>query len=194
MRAVRQFHPDTDLDTLIAAAKRQDDGAVLALIERCQGRIAAAIEISGVPRYDPHFDDAQNLALFEIWKQFPQITKSDSVCFWMHGIARRVTASRVVYPLVRQRRRDERYRNHQPARVLEQSGVGNSVSDRDLLGRVLNQLTVEHREVLVLRYLEGFSEQETAALLQIPIKTVTSRTSRAKRAAMDLVNEMEDTQ
>lgn len=60
-----------------------------------------------------------------------------------------------------------------------------------MLGRVLGRLTVEHREVLVLRFIEGFSERETAQLLGIGEKTVSSRTTGAKRAAIDALNELE---
>ena len=46
--------------------------------------------------------------------------------------------------------------------------------------------------MLVLRFLEGMSEQETADAIGVSVKTVSSRTSRAKRAAMDLVNDLEE--
>lgn len=191
MKSVTTYHPDTDSSVLIEAARRQDEGAVIALIERCERRIVAAIEIAGVRRYDSSFDDARNLALLEIWKQFPKLHADDAVCFWMHGIARRVTASRVVDPAVRQRKRDQRYRTHSPSGALTLDGPAEAAGDRDMLGRVLAELKTEHREVLVLRYLEGFSEIETAKLLHVPVKTVSSRTTRAKRAAMDALTALE---
>lgn len=191
MKAASKYHPDTEPSVLLAGARRQEEAAVIALIEKCERRIVAAIEIAGVRRYDSNFDDARNLALLEIWREFPKLHADDAVCFWMHGIARRVTASRIIDPLVRQRRRDERYRTHAPSGRGQQTGIADGVVGRDRLGRVLAELSVEHREVLVLRYLEGFSEEETAHLLQIPTKTVSSRTSRAKRAAINALNDLE---
>lgn len=191
MKAPTKFHKDTEISVLVDAARSNDEEAKLALIAHCERRIVAGIEIAGVARHDSSFDDAQNLALLEIWKQIPTLRSAEAICGWMHGISRRVTASRVIDPAVRQRKRDERYRNHSPSDALTQRGHGEQVSDRDLLGRVLGKLTIEHREVLVYRYLEGFSEAETAQLLDIPARTVNSRTARAKKAAIAALNELE---
>ena len=171
---------------LIERARLQDENAVIALIEFCEARISAAIQIAGVSRYSPDFADAQNQALFEIWRQFPTLRKGQAVCYWMHGIARRVSASRIIDPLIRQRSRQDKLQRSQPADAG--MDLADAVAERDLLGRVLNDLSEEHCEVLVLRYLEGFSEDEVARLLRIPVKTVSSRTSRAKRAALELAN------
>jgi RNA polymerase sigma factor (sigma-70 family) len=51
------------------------------------------------------------------------------------------------------------------------------------LERMLASLPPEHRAVLVLRDLDGLSEQEVADLLDIPVGTAKSRLSRARRAA-----------
>ena len=190
-RAIAPQAPRSDVASLIELARRQNEEAVMSLIERCASRIVAAIETAGVPRYDASFDDAQNQALLEIWKQFPSSKKNESVCYWMYGVARRVTASRIIDPAVRQRRRDERFRNAAGVDALRVAGPADTIASRDMLGRVLQELSVEHREVLVLRFLEGFSEQETASLLGIPVKTVSSRTSRAKRAAIDALAGLE---
>lgn len=183
--------PKTDPASLFESARKQNEHAVMQLIEKCSARIVAGIEIAGVSRYDSSFEDAQNQALFEIWSQFPKAKRSESVCFWMHGVARRVAASRVIDPAVRQRRRDEKYRTHRGADEGIVDGPGKSIAERDLLGRVLQELSPDHREVLVLRFLEGFSEQETATLLQTTPKTISSRTSRAKRAAIDIATRLE---
>jgi len=168
---------------LIPMARRQHEGAVTQLIERCAGRIVSAIEIAGVGRYQADFEDAQNAALLEIWRSFPKFRNDAAVCFWMHGIARRVTASRIIDPAIRERRRVDAVRAE---RSPTASGPSDSIADRDFLGRILQELTPDHREILVLRYLEGFSEAETARLLGIAEKTVSSRTTRAKRAALVL--------
>lgn len=51
----------------------------------------------------------------------------------------------------------------------------------ELLRRLLGDLPVEFREVIVLRELEGFSYKEIASIANIPIGTVMSRLSRARR-------------
>jgi len=53
--------------------------------------------------------------------------------------------------------------------------------DTELVHRALAALSVEHREVLVLRELEDMSYRDVAAVAGIPVGTVMSRLSRARR-------------
>lgn len=55
------------------------------------------------------------------------------------------------------------------------------------LEEALFKLSVEHREILILRDIEGFSYQEIAELLDINTGTVRSRLSRGRAALMQQV-------
>jgi RNA polymerase sigma-70 factor (ECF subfamily) len=50
------------------------------------------------------------------------------------------------------------------------------------VAEALEQLPVEHRSVLLLGVVEGFTCQEMAEILAIPVGTVMSRLSRARQA------------
>jgi RNA polymerase sigma-70 factor (ECF subfamily) len=64
--------------------------------------------------------------------------------------------------------------------------------DVELIDEALRSLPRRYRELLVLRELEGLSYQELADVLDIPIGTVMSGLSRARRAMRDaLVGELE---
>lgn len=54
-------------------------------------------------------------------------------------------------------------------------------ADRQLLRQALEELPPEFREVTVLRELEGLSYQEIAAVAGVPLGTVMSRLSRARK-------------
>jgi RNA polymerase sigma-70 factor (ECF subfamily) len=54
-------------------------------------------------------------------------------------------------------------------------------ADQQMLRRALEELPPEFREVTVLRELEGLSYQQIAAVAGVPIGTVMSRLSRARR-------------
>ena len=54
-------------------------------------------------------------------------------------------------------------------------------ADRQLLRRALEELPPEFREVTVLRELDGLSYQEIAAVTEVPVGTVMSRLSRARK-------------
>jgi RNA polymerase sigma-70 factor (ECF subfamily) len=60
-------------------------------------------------------------------------------------------------------------------------------SDRELVQQALEQLPVAYREVLLLCEVEEMSYQEISATLAIPMGTVMSRLSRARRALRAVV-------
>lgn len=61
--------------------------------------------------------------------------------------------------------------------------------DGELVHRALASLSVEYREVIVLRELEDLSYRDVAAIAGIPIGTVMSRLSRARRQLCAAVRE-----
>jgi RNA polymerase sigma-70 factor (ECF subfamily) len=50
------------------------------------------------------------------------------------------------------------------------------------IAEALDSLAVEHRAVLMLTVVEGFTCRETAQILNVPAGTVMSRLSRAREA------------
>jgi RNA polymerase sigma-70 factor (ECF subfamily) len=64
-------------------------------------------------------------------------------------------------------------------------------SDQQLVQQALGKLPVSYREVLLLCEFEEMSYQEIFATLAIPMGTVMSRLSRARRALRDIVQELQ---
>ena len=64
-------------------------------------------------------------------------------------------------------------------------------SDRQLVQEALGRLAVPYREVLLLCEFEEMSYQEISATLAIPMGTVMSRLSRARRALRDAVQKLQ---
>jgi len=56
---------------------------------------------------------------------------------------------------------------------------------RDLVRHALDQLGGEHRDILILKEIQGFRYAEIAEILQIPEGTVASRLYHARRALKD---------
>jgi RNA polymerase sigma-70 factor (ECF subfamily) len=63
-------------------------------------------------------------------------------------------------------------------------------SDRELLQRAIDGLPVYFREIILLCDVEEMSYQEISATLAIPMGTVMSRLSRARRALRDGLQKM----
>ena len=69
---------------------------------------------------------------------------------------------------------------------------GNGLALREV-AQSLQRLPEEQRQVLLLVGLEGFSYQETAQIAGVPVGTVKSRLSRARRKLRDMLENGENT-
>ncbi len=58
-------------------------------------------------------------------------------------------------------------------------------ANSQLVRQALEQISPEYREALILRELEGFSYKEIAQIVDIPLGTVMSRLSRARKELRD---------
>jgi RNA polymerase sigma-70 factor (ECF subfamily) len=54
-------------------------------------------------------------------------------------------------------------------------------ADREVVRQAIEQLPLEYREVVVLREIEGLSYKEIGEIAELPMGTVMSRLSRARR-------------
>jgi RNA polymerase sigma factor (sigma-70 family) len=64
-----------------------------------------------------------------------------------------------------------------------------SKANAQLVREALEHLSIEHRELLILRELEGFSYKEISQIIDIPLGTVMSRLSRARSELQDLLRQ-----
>jgi RNA polymerase sigma-70 factor (ECF subfamily) len=71
------------------------------------------------------------------------------------------------------------------------SSLEDEVIGRLQLTRAIERLSVKHRTVLELIFVQGFSIEETAQILHIPVGTTKSRVSYARRALIALLREDE---
>jgi RNA polymerase sigma-70 factor (ECF subfamily) len=70
---------------------------------------------------------------------------------------------------------------HSPSKGDDPEVLAIRKADVDLLRRVVEDLPTEYREVIVLRELEGLSYQQIATVTEVPLGTVMSRLSRARK-------------
>ncbi len=80
-----------------------------------------------------------------------------------------------------------------PATVETPESILLQRSDSELVQQAMEKLPVAHREVLLLCEVEEMSYQEISATLAVPIGTVMSRLSRARKALRDALRQSPQT-
>lgn len=159
------------------------------LVERAQGGDLAAFDALavsthprlyrvalGILRDADRAEDATQAALVDVWKYLPRLREPQAFEAWSYRL--------LVRSCVREARGAPRWlpgipADHDGLRVRDAFDV---VLDRDQLERGFRRLSVEHRAVIVLRYLLDLSHEDTAEVLGIAPGTVGSRLSRALAA------------
>ena len=154
-------------DELVRNAQRGDALALSALVDRLApfvGRICGPIALG-------NGEDAAQEALIAVLRDLPALREPRALYGWARRIA------------VREAVRHARAARREPALVgaVPLPAADDPALARDVR-RVLESLSPEQRAILLLRDLEGLSEQEAAALLAVEHGTVKSRLSRARAA------------
>jgi RNA polymerase sigma factor (sigma-70 family) len=155
---------ESGLAATVRAAQRGDTMAMNALVDELMpyvGRICGAIALD-------RGEDAAQEALIAILRNLRQLREPNALRPW----ARRI-AAREAIRAVRQARADAA-RPPQDVPAPGQPALGVEIRDQ------LDRLEPEQRAVLVLRDVEGLSEHEAAALLNVAPGTVKSRLHRAR--------------
>jgi RNA polymerase sigma-70 factor (ECF subfamily) len=129
--------------------------------------------------------------LVAVWKSANTFEGRSSVLTWLIGIARRQA-----HNTLRQRKlplADLAELESLPSPELEPEAFALANHARDELTAAFRQLAPVHREILLLTFVQELSYQETAVALDIPLGTVKSRLSNARRALRALLEMKEDT-
>jgi RNA polymerase sigma-70 factor (ECF subfamily) len=172
---VSYVRPENPTAELLVAARTGDSAALEHLLATWLPVVLTWCKRLGGPRVDPQ-DAAQEILLVVV-DRLDSVWSPDAFRPWLYGVTRRI--------LDRHRRRawvrrwvgspDERIPDPIDPRLgAEQSETARRVQ------RAVHALTDEHREVLVLCDVEGYTDEEVAELLRVPVGTVKSRLRRAR--------------
>jgi RNA polymerase sigma-70 factor (ECF subfamily) len=163
------------------------------LLLRCQVRDERAFE-QLVAHYDgklryyvrrltggiEHEDDVLQNVWLAVWVQLPKLRNPERFRVWLYRIARNIALQRY-----RQRPSvplDEDVPTPEPPEE------GFTPEEAAAVHAALDRITPQHREVLVLRFLEGLSYEEIAGVVGCSVGTIRSRIYYGKRS---LRSEME---
>jgi RNA polymerase sigma-70 factor (ECF subfamily) len=111
------------------------------------------------------------------WKNRSTLKDDAAIFAWLRAILNNVNIDRV---RLRRRRPDEAESLDAVADTLASATESDSAAPTMAVVRAMNQLTIEHRQMLLLIGVEGLSYREVADELGLPVGTVMSRLARAR--------------
>ena len=123
--------------------------------------------------------------LVAVWKNASSFRGEASVQAWLFGIARRRACKRL--RRVEPPRAEATELLDLPAPDLEPETALLARVARDEIIAALGQLTPIHREVLLQTFVHGLAYSETADILGVPVGTIKSRLSNARRSLRALL-------
>jgi RNA polymerase sigma-70 factor, ECF subfamily len=166
------------------------------LVLRCQaGDDTAFAEIVG--HYTPRMryylrkligdtlegDDLLQDVWFDVFRSLPRLTDPGAFRAWLYRLARDRAFRRL--------RRHRPTLNHAPDDLADRPDREDEFTADDVawVHAALDRLPPEHREVLVLRFLEGMAYEDVAAIVGCPLGTIKSRIHHAKRGLRRAIEE-----
>lgn len=184
-------HGDTSDEVLMVLYANGDRHAALALTQRVTPRVLAyAARLLGGDRAEA--EDVAQETMLRLWRIAPQ---------WRQGETRVTTwAYRVATNLCIDRQRSRGRRRQvalDDAPEVADGAVGAEARLQEAgrmaaLEAALADLPDRQRQAVVLRHLEGMTNPEIAAIMEIGVEAVESLTARGKRALAGLLSGRKD--
>lgn len=132
-------------------------------------------------------EDVLNETMLEVWRQAARFEGRSSVNTWVFSIAHHRAVSRL------RKKRESALDEEQAAAIEDDAPTPDQRAESSdvsrLLGRLMEKLSFEHREILHLAYYQEFSVQEIADALDLPPNTVKTRMFYARQRLKTLLEQ-----
>jgi RNA polymerase sigma-70 factor (ECF subfamily) len=159
---------------LVVRCQAGDHAAFEELVELCQPRLRYFL--ASMVGDDHAADDLLQEVWLEVYRGLARLADPGAFPAWLYRIARH----RALATLRKKRQHLSSLEGIDLAGSAEEDDF--SAEDAEHVHAALGRLAPEHREVLLLRFFEGMSYEDIAAVLGCQLGTVRSRIHYAKRA------------
>jgi RNA polymerase sigma-70 factor (ECF subfamily) len=128
-------------------------------------------------------DDLVQETILKAWSNIEKFDPSSNLDAWLFTILRNT-----FYSGLRKTRREVQDSDGAFAATLSEKPAHDGRLAFNDFQRAFDQLSPEHREVLILVGASGFSCEEAAAMMSVAVGTVKSRASRARKRLAELLH------
>lgn len=180
---------ETDTE-LVMQCQQGNQQSFRILYQRYQQRVRSTLyQLCGGEALDDLVQDV----FLRAWKGLPQLRQASQFSTWVYRICWNV-ASDQRRRFAQQRSLNSKFRIDTGALPLQDTQVSRSpdlmdLHYQDIVQRGLQQLSFEHRAVLVLHDLEDLPQKEVAQILGIAVGTVKSRLFHARMSLRQYIQQ-----
>lgn len=188
--------PDSEL---VTRCQRGDTASFETLVKRYRGRVYSLVY--QMVRHDAESWDLSQEVFIKVWRALPKFEGQSSFFTWLYRIAHNTA-----YDFLRSRKNreslefDDATASHIAAGSKTTPQSGESPDERlvhsELGQRIyaaMDQLSPEHRAVVMLKEVEGLSYEEMATCLGCTVGTVMSRLFYARKKLQTLLADVRQT-
>lgn len=162
---------DQELYSLISEAKKGSKDAFALLLNRYKGIVFR--HAYGMLSDRMEAEDVTQEAFIKVYYSLSKLENEFAFSSWLTRIV-----SRLCYDRLQKRKKegviDEAIREQSTEETVEQKQLHLTIEE------AMNTFSREHREVILLRDIQGYSYDEIADILGIPLGTVKSRINAAR--------------
>lgn len=147
------------------------------IIRKYEGLVAATI--SGMIGICSEVDDIGQEVFIRFYKAIPNFRGESSLGTYITRIAINLSLNE----LKRRKRRDRLFLSSENNSVdtISLNENEDNIEDRELVRQAIQKMEPKFRSVITLRLIDGYSTEETAEILKVPLGTVLSRLARAQQ-------------
>jgi RNA polymerase sigma-70 factor (ECF subfamily) len=169
---------------IIAEINSGNQNAYREIILRYESQVAATVK--GMLGNCEEAEDVGQEVFIRFYKSIAKFRAESSVGTYLTRIAINLSLNEL-----KRRKRHRFFFKHPTENEMENKANDNEKTyeeDQEIIQKVLQKLDEKFRSVIVLRIIDGYSTEETASILKVPIGTVLSRLTRALQKLKSLLS------
>lgn len=168
---------------IIEQAQQGDMAAFRTIVERHERRVAGVVK--RMLGESPEAADVGQEVFIRLYESLGKFRGESSLATYVTRIAINLSLNE----LKRRKRKLSRFGSIKEAEEVKHEEPSDDL--KEMLHQEINRLEPDYKLVVTLRMIEGYSVEETASILNIPMGTVMSRLYRAQKILKQVISKKE---